>query len=396
VIDVLRGVALAGIIVANMRGFNSPAAVYMEPRLMWAGPVDRVMNVLIDCFISGKFITIFAILFGLGFAIQLSRAGERGEAFTGVYVRRLCGLLMIGAVHAFLIWWGDILISYALMGFFLLGFRRRPQSSVMLWTMMLFWLPVLAGFGFLLISLAGGGSMQAPPEPALAAIRGAIRIYTEGGWGEMLRERLREWAAFNSPAPVVLPRILSYFLFGLWVWRRGVLQRLDEFLPLLRKSWMWLLIIGLAGNAGFVMINEVWRPSPMAPTPAALVMWVAASIGIPALSLFYCAVVILLFQRAPWRRILTPFAAVGRTALTNYLAQSVICTTIFYGWGLGLYGEVDPFAGLLLALGIYAAQLVISVWWLRGFRFGPVEWLWRSLTYWRWQPLRRQASRSFS
>ena len=137
------------------------------------------------------------------------------------------------------------------------------------------------------------------------------------------------------------------------------------------------------------MVNEIWRPNPMEPTLLNLSWWTAASIGIPALSLFYACSVVLLFRSSIGRRLLAPFAAVGRMALTNYLMQSIVCTTIFYGFGLAQFGKVSPLVGLQLALGIYAVQVVISNLWVRVFRFGPAEWVWRSITYGRPQPVRR-------
>ncbi len=385
-IDVLRGFALIGIIVANMRGFNSPMEVYMRPYLVWDSTVDRAVQAFIDCFVSSKFITLFAILFGLGFAVQLERAGER---FTGIYLRRLVWLLAIGAIHAFGIWWGDILLAYALMGFFLLAFRERPIESVARWALILYWLPVLFLVGFFVLSLTGSGAAPQMPEATEEGIQQTINVYTRGSFAEILAQRFADWTSFNAAFPFSLPRVLGFFLFGVWLWRKGILQNIEEYLPHIRRLWMWALPVGLAGNAFFVLVNEVWRPNPMEPTLLTLTWWTAASIGVPALSLFYACSVVLLFRSRAGKRLLTPFAAVGRMALTNYLMQSIVCTAIFYGFGLGLFGTFSPLAGLLLALAIYAVQVVMSGIWSRIFRFGPAEWLWRSATYGRLQPLLR-------
>ena len=384
-IDVLRGFALVGIIVANMRGFNSPMEVYIRPYLVWDGTVDRIAQGFIDWFVGGKFITLFAILFGLGFAVQLERAKDR---FTGVYVRRLAGLLVIGAAHAFLIWWGDILLTYAVMGFFLIVFRAQSQSSVFLWSMVLYWFPVMVMVGFFVVSLAGPVASPELPEASEEGIQRTIEIYTQGSYGEVLIQRYQDWQSFNSSFPVGLPRILAMFLFGVWVWRQGILQNVRDHLPLLRKTCWWSLPIGLAGNGYFVLVNELWRPNPMEPTALNLSWWIATSVGVPALSLFYACSVVLLYQREAWRRRLRPFAAVGRMALTNYLMQSVVCTFLYYGFGLALFGKVGPALGLAIAFVIYALQVVFSTWWARAFRFGPAEWVWRSLTYGKVQPLR--------
>ncbi len=387
-IDILRGVALAGIIVANMRGYHAPAEIYSLPHLLWTSPWDRVTQAVIDCLVTGKFITLFAMLFGLGFAVQLERTRTRGEEFSGVYVRRLVTLALLGAVHAFLIWWGDILLSYALVGFLLLLFGERMSGRAMFWVMILYWAPLVLFLGFAILSQAGVGHAPGLPEPAPGALAATARIYTEGSYAEMTRERFREWLVFNSAAPYFLARIFSLFLFGLWVWRRRLFQDLAAYVPVLRRIWKWCLALGLGGNVAFVLIQNVIQPNPMEPSPPTIVMWISASIGMPALSLFYAIAVILLSQRPGGRRLLAPFGAVGRMALTNYIVQSVICTTIFYGYGLGLYGKMSAPVGLVLALAVYASQVAFSYAWLRAFRYGPLEWLWRSLTYARFQPLR--------
>ncbi len=387
-IDVLRGVALAGIIISNMRAYHVPAELYPQPILLWTEPRDRFTQAVIDCFVTGKFITLFAMLFGLGFAVQLERAKTRGEGFSRVYVRRLVTLALLGAVHTFLIWWGDILLSYALVGFLLLLFGERMAGRAIFWVMILYWTPLVLFLGFAALSQAG--IVQAPgiPTPAGEVLRATTRIYTEGSYREMIRERFREWLVFNSAAPYFLPRIFGIFLFGLYVWRRRLFQELPAHRPALRRAWKWLLAVGGVGNVVYVLIQYVSQPNPMEPSPETLTMWVFASAGMPALSLFYAIAVILLYGRPGGRRLLAPFAAVGRMALTNYVLQSLICTTIFYGYGLGLYGRMTAPAGLALAILIYALQVVLSYAWLRAFRYGPLEWFWRSLTYAKWQPLR--------
>ncbi len=389
-IDVLRGAALAGILVANMRGYHAPADLYSQPILLWTAAADRLTQALIDCFITGKFIILFAMLFGLGFAVQLDRARARGEAFSRIYLRRLATLAVMGAVHAFLIWWGDILLSYALIGFLLFLFGERMAGRAIFWVMLLYWTPVALFAGLAVVSHAGGGTgpgIEAPP----AALRATAHIYLEGSYGEMTRERLREWMVFNSAAPYFLARGLGIFLFGLYVWRRRLFQELSSHRPLLRRLWKWLLAVGLAGNLGYVLIQYLSRPNPMAASPETVAMWVCASAGMPALSLFYAVAVILLYGRPRGRSLLAPFAAVGRMALTNYVLQSLICTTIFYGYGLGLYGRMSAPGGLVLSIFVYTLQVVFSYGWLRAFRYGPLEWLWRSLTYARRQPWRASA-----
>ena len=141
------------------------------------------------------------------------------------------------------------------------------------------------------------------------------------------------------------------------------------------------LWIGLVFNAATVAVMEIYHPNPLATSVPGFVANLTGSIGVPAGSLFYASTLALLWQRPAWRRRLMPFAAVGRTALSNYLLQSVVCTTLFYSWGGSMYGTVSPLAGLAVAVPIYAAQVVLTAVFLRHFRTGPMEWLWRWVTY---------------
>ena len=381
VIDVLRGFALIGIIVANMRGFNSPMEAYSQPYLLWNSRTDLVVQGLIDFFVTSKFMTLFAMLFGLGFAVQMERGGEQ---FEGVYLRRMIGLLAIGAIHAFLIWWGDILITYAAMGFCLLVFQRTSSDDLFRWSMMLYWLPMLMAGGALVLS--SGGAAAAPG--ADQAMRHAIEVYRHGTFHELLSQRWQDWKDFNSSGPFAAPRVLGLFLFGTWVWRKGILRHVEDYLPSIRRTWRWSVPIGLAGNAATVAIDNIWRPNPLTLTPLSVAVMLIMSVAVPAMSLAYACTIVLLFRRPAWKRLLRPFAAVGRMALTNYLGQSVICTAIFYSFGLAWFGTMAPLAGLGLSLAIYAAQVVFSAAWTRAFRFGPAEWAWRSVTYARLQPMR--------
>lgn len=387
VIDVLRGVALFGIVVANMRGFNSPLDVYMRPSLVWDSAADRLAQFLVDCLVTGKFITIFGILFGFGFAMQAARAAAKGEAFTRVHLRRMFVLLLIGAAHAFLVWWGDILLIYACLGFLLLAVWRAPRDNVMLWLQVLYWFPLFLFAASLALLPPGGAAEPADSAVTGEAVAEAIRIYTTGSFGEVAAQRFRDWLAFNAGAPFYLPRVFSFFLFGIWMWRAGLVRDLNEHAPRLRRYWPWLLGIGLAANAVYAGLTNFTDTDVMAPAGRTVLLWAAASAGIPALALFYMSAVALLFRRPRWRRLLEPFAAVGRAALTNYLVQSVAGVWLLHELGWGRFGQTGPAVNLALAAIIYAAQAAVSVAWLRRFRFGPMEWLWRSATYGRWQPM---------
>jgi uncharacterized protein len=378
-IDALRGAALLGILIANMRGFNAPLAAYFQPRLMWTWLPDQITQALVDWLVSGKFITIFATLFGVGFAIQMDRAAARGLG-SGVYMRRMGILLLIGLVHSFTLWWGDILVSYAICGLFLPLFRTRTQRTVLVWAHVMYWFLVVLFAGIYVATLYG---LKLPDDSDIVEqMQKTIQAYSQGSVRDVFEVRAREWLAANSFI-LILTRVLGIILFGLYIWRQGYLQRPSEHLDWWRKAQRWGLLIGIVGNAVAVILDWMYHPNPMRPTLLAAVLLALQSLVVPASSLGYSATIILLWQSPAWRARLMPFSYVGRMALTSYLMQSLICTTIFYSYGLGLYGKVGPLADLFLAIGLYSLQVSFSRWWLASHRYGPLEWVWRRLTYGR-------------
>jgi uncharacterized protein len=379
VIDCLRGAALLGIIIANMRGFNAPLTAYFQPHLMWTWMPDRIMQAGVDWLVSGKFITIFAALFGVGFAIQMDRAAAR-QPGVSFYTRRMVVLLAIGLVHSFALWWGDILTAYAACGFLLLLFRHRTQQTILVWAHVMYWFLVVLFAGVYIGTLFG---MELPDDgPGAGNLEKVIQVYSQGTIAEIFATRAREWLQANGFV-LVLTRILGIFLFGLYIWRQGYLQRVSDHLDWWRRSQKLGLVVGLAGNALTVALDWMFHPNPMKPSGLAAIQLTIQSAVVPALSLGYAATVVLLWRDPRWQQRLMPFSYVGRMALTNYLLQSLICTTIFYSYGLGLYGRVGPLADLFLAVGIYSLQVPLSKWWLASHRYGPMEWAWRRLTYGR-------------
>ncbi len=380
-IDILRGVAILGILIVNMGLFSLPEGTAVD------GPVQR----LILFFAQEKFKGLFSFLFGLGLAVQMMRADARGAQFLPLYARRLGVLFLIGVAHFLLVWDGDILHDYALLGVVLLLFRRFSPKTLLVGAGALLAIPIL------LYSLATYSAITGRVNPhvkewiayengseADGTVDESSDAYARGSYAEMVTLRASELPRDMSP-DTDDAYVLAIFLLGLYAGRRRIFHDVSAHLPLIRRVQRWGLIIGVAGNAAFAAGGS-FDPSPtsVAQNVGRLCLVVAA----PAPMLFYASTIILLTQREIWRRRLAPLAAVGRTALSNYLLQSLICTTIFYSYGLALFGKVSPSLGLLLTITIFLIQIPSSVWWLRRFQFGPVEWLWRSLTYWQRQPMR--------
>jgi len=387
-IDMLRGMALFGILAANMRGFNAPDSVYGDIKILFHGRADLIAQAFIDIFIQGKFVTLFSFLFGLGFAVQFTRAEARGAKFMSFYPRRLAALALFGLIHGIVIWWGDILLNYALAGAMLLFFRNRDQRTLLWWAGGIFVSPTLVASGFGIAALFGRGPMAGPFKPPnLSKIQSVIDIYSHGSALQMLRENFVVW---KGELPTLLFSTYAVFLFllGLWVWRAGIIERLDEYKPVLKRVCAWCLPIGIVANA-LIALARLQPPAGHLTATA----FFANVLNLPAahiLSAGYAAGLAVLIQNPAWRRRLTPFAAVGRMALTNYLTESILCTLFFYNYTTGLYGRVGPALDLIPTFVLYGAQVIFSNWWLGRYRFGPLEWIWRGMTYGKLPSMRKE------
>jgi uncharacterized protein len=385
IIDVLRGAALFGILAANMRALGAPFLIYDNPGKLFPGFADRLVQGLLDVFISGKFLTLFAFLFGLGFAVQMTRAEARGTRVRSFYPRRLLVLLAFGIVHGALLWWGDILVAYAVMGFILLAFRKRKPSTVMRWAVgipLVFTL--LGSIAFVVLHMIR--LPTPPPTDEMREVTRLINAVNEGGFFDVVAQNVLSWVRFG-PKNLSVLLFLPSFLFGLWVWRRGIPRDIEGHAPALRRTCRIALPVGVALSL-FAVAENLWREGTRSMPPDLWIFGAALSrlYGTYVLALGYAAGLVLLARQERWRRRLAPAAAVGRMALTNYLMQSLVCVTLFTT--THLYGKVGPALLVIPTVAVYAAQVWFSNWWLRRFRYGPMEWLWRSLTYGSIGPLR--------
>jgi uncharacterized protein len=378
-IDILRGMALFGILAANMRAFFAPLDAYMETGVLFHGRADVLAQFFVDAFIQGKFISIFSFLFGMGFAIQMSRAEARGARFMGFYPRRLLALALFGLIHGILIWAGDVLLTYALSGAILLLFRKRQQKTLLWWAGGLFALPIVASSVFLAIYFSRFHRPSMDPKPPdMTKLYSIIHIYAQGTVRQILAQNWVEWK-HDLPGQLFAIYAAALFLLGMWVWRAGIVQRLEEYQPVLKRVCAWCIPVGLILSMYVAIVKAIVPPATVS-----VWVWLSQVLWLPAshiLAAGYASGLALIFLHKDKRRLLLPFAAVGRMALTNYLMQSVLCTLFFYHYTTGLYGRMGPAVGLIPTILLYGAQVVISNWWLQRYRFGPMEWLWRGMTY---------------
>jgi len=389
-IDILRGFALLGILIMNIQEFAMPVAAYSNPTAYGdLTGANRWVWTLSHIFADQKFMTIFSLLFGAGIVLMSEKLDARGQRAWGLHYRRTFWLLLIGLAHAYLLWSGDILVAYALCGFWVYWLRRlRPG-----WQMAL---GILVVSIFALILLATGLNMQfAPPEtqqewradwlPAAETIAEEVASY-RGGWLEQMSARVPTTVEFQTFGFLfwALWRAGGLMLMGMALYRWGVLTGSCS-----RRFYAGMAVLGFAIGLPVVSWGVVqnftnnWSMEYSQFGPGAQAnYWGSFFVSAAYIGL------LMLFARSgalPWLQ--NALAAVGRTALSNYLLQTILATAIFYGHGLGLYGSVERLEQIGIVAAIWAFQLVVSPLWLRHYRFGPFEWLWRSLSYWRFQPM---------
>jgi uncharacterized protein len=426
-LDVLRGVAIFGMLLANILIFALPSAAGTSPE--GGSAAVGALKLLVGFFVEGKFYTLFAILFGMGLALQSGRAKRSGRPFVGLYARRLIVLMLIGIAHGLLFSAADILTLYAIVGFAALLLRQlRPKTLLGL---------AIAVYAFGLLLMGGyaagtpDGSLPAPPDwQQLAEARSDVveaqevsaqavdaerivnltflpavkqllpitrrelyefmadeeRIFKQGTLSEMIRHRAVTYLVVGAPIKLLFLSwsTLGLFLLGMFFMKRSVLLERDVTGGIYKK----LLVSGLVLGFVLQMIGGGAQSIGSSNVLVVIVAVVGLFAGIPALSLAYAGAVALVCGRWPVSALVRGVAAVGRTALSNYVGQSILCGFLFYSYGLGLFGQLSVAQAELLVFPIFALELIVSSVWLRYFRFGPLEWLWRTLSYLRLQPLR--------
>lgn len=390
-LDVVRGFALLGILLMNIEAFNGTlvsAITGVDPALTGA---DRWVDAAIYVLVQGKFYTLFSLLFGMGFAIMLDRAAHAGREGFALYARRILALFGFGLVHMLLIWSGDILLIYALFGFvLLLGFRRTRGASLLRWGVGLYLVPLLLSWGFALsVDLAQNdpqasaevsGSLQEQAARFAELDAGQAAAYgPDGTYAEAVRQRVEDMGFMFGFIVFYGAGILGLFVLGTWFVRSGILHNLAMHRPFFRKLCLAGFLLGLPlALIGVALVPTV----DMARVDyRAAAGQTATLLGNLLLCLAYFSTIVLMLGSPAWSRRLAVLAPTGRMALTNYLMQSIVCTLIFYGYGLGLFGQLPRAWQPAFVLALFALQVVVSRWWLARFRFGPAEWLWRALTY---------------
>jgi uncharacterized protein len=384
-VDVVRGFALFGVLLENMYGFGADS-------IAWNSTSDKVAFAIMHVFFESKTWTLFSILFGLGFALQLERAGASGASILPTYLRRLAVLFVLGAAHA-LLFDGDILMLFAELGLGLLLVRRLPTRSLLLLAALLVLVFPVAHLTMTHERLAGPDEVQRAREDMEEDQRSDV--YAIGSFAEVASDNADAIPAdpFEDLAnPESGLAVFAMFLIGYSIGRSGVLRDIPGNAAAIARVRAWGLGLGLGAMLAERVLHatagyDVFRVQGAGPG-IRFVGDLLFAYGIVALALGYAATLVLAAQTPRGKAALAPLATIGRMTLTAYLAQTLMFTTLFYGYGFGQVYRLGPVAVTAWAVVFFAAQLVAARWWSRRFLFGPVEWLWRSLTYLRWQPMR--------
>ncbi len=395
-LDVLRGFALLGILVMNIQLFSMPAAAYQNPTAFGdLTGINLGVWTFAHVFFSQKFLSLFSMLFGAGVCLFADRIEARGGRPAGWHYRRMGWLLAFGLAHAYLLWAGDILVTYAICGCLVYLLRRRRPRTLL-----------VAGLASLTVTslflVAGGTALTLPevPDEAISEVeRGwkpdAPQLEAEiaayrGGWSEQQPVRAEEALGIHLG---LLPFFAIWFCGGLMcigmaLYKWGVLSAAKD-----DRFYRRLAAIGLLTGLPLAAFGMWWNfAGGWAWQRSMFFGTLFNSWGCIPVALGYLGLVMLAVRRGFLPGLQARLAAVGRMAFTNYLLQTVLCTTIFYGHGLGLFGSAERYQQLLIVFAVWALQLWLSPIWVRRYSYGPLEWLWRTLTYGRLPRITRNSS----
>ncbi|WP_176223986.1 DUF418 domain-containing protein [Thalassobacillus devorans] len=375
-IDAARGLAIFGIFMVNVPAFNAPYFLYGGEEIYWSSGTSHTIQAIIDIFFQASFYTLFSFLFGFGIEMMRERLVDKGLRAKYVIGRRLVILIGFGLIHAFLIWHGDILLSYGLIGLLLLFFLNRKKKTLLAWGFSML-LIFTVFFTFSLYSLGSdyGGWVNEP------AIEQAEENYGNGTLFDIWSQNLNDWNYTNAPMnwPFLIMSLLPMFLFGMYIARKKWLHQPKRHKKALVSLWAVTFLLFLVFKAGpYLFGNPAWF------------QLMQDNIGGSASAVFYVVSVTLLYQSPIGKRWLRGLSYVGKLSLSNYILQSLFAFLLFYSVGFGLYGQVSPLWSVIIVVLFYSVQTIASKWWLQSYRYGPLEWVWRTLTYGKKQPLRRR------
>ncbi|AIF42741.1 DUF418 domain-containing protein [Virgibacillus sp. SK37] len=374
-IDAARGFAVFGIFIVNIGAFGAPYFLYGGEGEEWNSDMSQAVLVFIDIFFQASFYTLFSMLFGFGFQLMKDRLTMKKVEVRSFLFRRMSILFLFGCIHAFFIWHGDILLSYSLTGFVLLLFLHVKRKTLLIWGL------TLLMVGTVLITLSLWSMRDYLGWIDASSIDQAITNYQSNDYGIILGQNYQDWMYSNGGIGIIFSLLfvfLPLFLIGMYGAKTAVFHQPEKYRGILLRVWWISLFVFLGLKLGpYLFGNPLWFS------------YAQDNIGGAASAVFYVSTITLLAGYSTGSRLIQPFVYVGRMALTNYILQSIVSFILFYGIGFGLYGKTVPILHIGMVLCLFTLQILGSKWWLTKYNFGPLEWVWRSLTYKKSQPLRR-------
>ena len=384
-LDVYRGFAILGIFVVNIVIMNSTFLNQDEFALQWTSTIDKTAEDILKLFFYTKFFPIFSLLFGLGISMQALKLSEKQKLSFAFFARRMFILFLIGVFHILFLWSGDVLNIYAILGLFTTLMIKRSNRLILILSAVFLFFPFydqILGYIFELINYK--------PETYLSKHTGESvnQIIKNGTYFEGMKLRISEYLAnvpmlFGFLAPVAI----SMFLLGLYLGKNKIYNSLDTFIQKIKKP---MLIIALITNIYrvlflYVLVNQdIFRVAEYREIFIKIMVLSDTFMG-----LFYLWIIGWLWYNTSWKKVLKPLQYAGRMALTNYIMQSFIGLILFSSIGFGLYETLSPSETLITAITVFIAQIFLSKLWLTYFKFGPLEWIWRCLTYKKVLPIKK-------
>jgi uncharacterized protein len=379
-LDVLRGIALLGIFFMNIEFFNrSILEMGIAPPAV-DGATDIVFARVIELCVTGKFWILFSLLFGMGFVVMKTQAAKNQRAFIPLYLRRCIALLVFGLLHTAFLWPGDILHTYAIAAcIFMLVPEIPAKYSIAFGVVLSMVMPLMSIF-------SGGVAMLQPELMAkqLGEVASelhvlsskAAAVYQHGSYHEVTLQRIADFSELLGNELYVVMMALGFFFIGAGIMRSGVLLDTAKYRRILI---VYGLLCGTVGALLILFSQSIHTYEPL--TGKGLLYQGVMMLGNLPLALAYLCLIAIAMSYATIARLLKIFAPAGKMALSNYLLQSVVASTVFFGYGLGYWGQWGRSSLVLFVIVVYATQVVCSKLWLRYFNYGPMEWIWRAITY---------------
>ena len=361
--DALKGLALLGILLANIPYADNKTAVFPQ--------IESILSFLFHLLIEKKFITIFSILFGFGFYIQVKKLDEAGINFKPYFFKRMLILFLIGCIHAYFFWFGDIIRDYALCGIFLL-FIYKWSSKKILIIGVIFSVIITA-----IVFIANGALGQSYAyDTSIVQEHPIADSYARYLW---INARIDPFVNFLQDSPITLVFCFGNMLIGFWMAKVGFFQQPEKFKSLRKKLIIAGLLPGISASYLFWLVTS----GRLELTPVLIWLPIAIVAGMVLQSLFYISAFISSFQTSWCKKVLSVFIPVGKMSLSNYLFQTLLYTLEFFHWssGLRLFGKIGMAETYLIAIVFFAIQVVLSKLWLKYYDQGPIEAVWKNLSY---------------